>query len=128
MDFSWSFWLLNSKQSTLFAKPSPAARDGLEVVVECLREMRRLAEASATSFHVLVHHRLTNGRVRTAPILDDVAWQQFMQHSGAVDITDYILAGDGEDPIGSDGGHWSAAGHRRVASKIIADFLNPPGR
>jgi hypothetical protein len=123
MDLSQLFWVVNSKRSTLFAGVDPAPRDGIAIVVGCLQAMRRLAQANGARFHVLLHHRLTNGRVRSAPILDDAIWERFIQQTGALDITNDILGGDGADPIGLDGGHWSAAGHRRVASKILADIL-----
>src|SRR5262249_59770546 len=52
----------------------------------------------------------------SSPILDDATWEHFIRQTSAVDITNDILASDGPDPIGLDGGHSSAAGHRRVAS------------
>jgi len=110
----------------MFADSRLLPRDGIEVVISCLRLMRRRAEANRAQFHVLLHHRLTNGRQRSSPILDETTWERFIHETGAIDITNDILAGSGADPIGPDRGHWSVEGHRRVASKILVDILQTP--
>lgn len=127
MDISRLFWLLNSKRTALLASENPSPYAGLDVVISCLQSMRRLAEARGAQFHALLHHRVTNNRLRSEPLFDEAVWRRFIERTGAIDITDEILAGDGPDPIGPDAGHWSAAGHRRVASKIEADVLSVPG-
>src|SRR5262245_25339768 len=71
MDLSRLFWVVNSKRATMFADSRLLPRDGIEVVISCLRLMRRRAEANRAQVHVLLHHRLTNGRQRSSPILDE---------------------------------------------------------
>ena len=71
---------------------------------------------------MLAHHHLRGVR----PFSDSV-WADFIRRSGATDITPSLRAMKGSDPVGYDGGHWSAAGHRLVASIVkerleAADF------
>jgi len=65
-------------------------------------------------------------RQRSSPILGETTWERFIEETGAIDLTNDILAGNGADLIGPDHGHWSVEGHGRVASKILVDILQTP--
>ena len=105
----------------MFAHPNPSLEAGIDLVVTSLHMMRRLAKTWGVRFHILAHYGL-----RGQPPFNKSIWECFLNQSGAIDITKRILAFDGPDPVGYDGGHWSAEGHRRVASIIKSEFLLVP--
>lgn len=113
MDVSRLVWLVNSKCSMIFARPNPPAEAGRDLVVACLQAMRRVAEARGAQLHILAHHRL-RGPLPFSPSL----WNDFLQRAGATDITERLRTTAGPDPIGPDGGHWSAAGNA-LAAQIV---------
>lgn len=113
MDRSWLFWLLRSKYGLLTVPPDPRVEDGVDLVVACLRSMR--ASVDSRNGHLLVlafHHP---GRRRA---MAPVAWRGFLAASGAVDLTELLLAGGRRDTIGPDRDHWSPEGHAIVAGVI----------
>jgi hypothetical protein len=112
MDVSRLFWILRSGWSRYFAPPKLPREGGVDVVVGCLRAMRELADREGIRLHVLAHRWLRT--TRHPPF-----WAAFLDRAGAVDITEMLRAGPGPDPIGSDGVHSSAEGHRRVASFLL---------
>jgi len=116
MDASRLFWVLRSGWSRYFAPPKLPLEAGVDVVVGCLRAMRELADREGIRLHVLAHRWLRTTRHRPF-------WADFLDRAGAIDITEILRAGPGPDPIGSDGVHWSAEGHRRVASLLVTALM-----
>jgi hypothetical protein len=114
MDMSRLFWLLRSKLALLNVRGSPTPERGVDLVITCLGEMRRLAEIRGAQLHIFSHHRL-----RSRPIFPDSIWKRFLDQSGAIDMTNRVLASNGPDPVGTDGGHWSAAGNDLVAEIMV---------
>jgi hypothetical protein len=113
MDLSSLYWLVNSKRALLFKDPEPECAGGMDVVVACLAAMRELAAQRGSHLHVLAHQHLR--KPRSFP---EGMWADFLHRSGAIDITPHLRSLQGSDPISYDGGHWSAAGHRRVATFV----------
>jgi hypothetical protein len=122
MDMSRLFWLVRSKVALLTAHDSPAPEQGVELVLACLGEMRRLAETRGARLHIFAHHHLRN-----SPMFPDSIWQRFLDLSGAIDMTSRLRASNGPDPIGTDGAHWSPAGNELV-TEIVAKSLTAYGR
>jgi hypothetical protein len=118
MDVSYLYWLLNSKRTMLFKTPEPDVGCGTEVILACVAEMRGLAARRGARFHVVAHRHLRVGK----PFPDSL-WSDFVQRAGATDITPRLRAMQGADPVGYDGGHWSAAGHRLVA-EIVREMVD----
>jgi hypothetical protein len=114
MDMSRLFWLLRSKLALLTAHASPPPERGVDLVLACLGEMRRLAETRGARLHIFAHHHLRSG-----PIFADSIWQRFLDQSGAVDMTDRLRASNGPDPVGTDGAHWSPAGNELVTEIVV---------
>lgn len=119
MDYSRLFWLINSKLALLTRGAAPPPENGISLVATCLTAMRRLSESRGAKFHALVYHRL-NGPLP----FDSLKMDRFVKDLHAIDITDWVRATPNSDPIGSDGAHWSAAGHRRVATLIENECLS----
>lgn len=115
MDMSRLFWLVRSKLALLTANDSPPPERGVELVLACLGEMRRLAETRAVRLHVFAHHYLR----LAGPIFPDSVWQRFLDRSGAVDMTERLRASKGPDPVGTDGAHWSPAGNELVTDIVV---------
>ncbi len=84
-------------------------------MLACLQAMRRLADSRGTQIHIFAYHRLRE------PPLNESTWRGFLEQSGAIDITDRVRAAQEFNPIGSDGVHWSAAGHALVTD-ILLEF------
>jgi len=116
MDVSRLVWLLRSKWTLSWRAPDPPLEPGIDLVVGSLATLREVAQRQQISLHVLLHHR-----VGAEPALFAASAKRFLDASGAVDITGRIRSGPG-DPIGGDGAHWSAEGHRRVAA-IVEEML-----
>lgn len=87
-----------------------------DLVIACLSAMRDLAAQRGARFHVLAH-RSPGQHPKVASF-----WTDFVHRSGAVDITPRLFTTNGPDPRGYDHLHWSAAGHRLVAS-ILEEVL-----
>jgi hypothetical protein len=117
MDVSRLVWLLRSQATLALRAPDPPVEAGVDRVLASLATLRDVAEKRGAALHVLVHHRLGAPRALAAE-----SEKRFLDASGAIDITERIRAGSGADPVGTDGAHWSAEGHRRVAA-IVADVL-----
>jgi hypothetical protein len=117
MDVSYLYWLLDSKRTLFFKSSEPDVGGGTEVILACVAEMRELAAKRGARFHVVAHRHLRIGK----PFPDSL-WADFVQRAGATDITPRLRAMRGADPVGYDGGHWSAAGHRLVA-EIVKEML-----
>src|SRR5262249_49906620 len=113
MDLSYLYWVFNSKRAEFFADPPVDAGPGVDVVVACLAEMRAIARRWGARFHVLAHLHLRGLAVITAP-----QWADFLNRSGATDITERLRSSGGPDLVAYDGTHWNAAGHRRVAALL----------
>ena len=113
MDVSSLYWLINSKRALFFKDPEPLVAGGSEVVLACVEAMREITTRRGARFHLLAHRHLRGLK----PFPEEV-WVDFLQRSGATDITPSLRAMKADDPIGYDGGHWSAAGHRLVASLV----------
>jgi len=113
MDLSSLYWLINSKRALLFKDPEPGVAGGSEVVLACVEAMRDIATRRGARFHVLAHRHL-----RGLKPFPESVWVDFLHRSGAMDITPDLRAMKGADPMGYDRGHWSAAGHRLVASLV----------
>ena len=127
MDTSRLFWFLRSRLSLLRMPEDPPSAKGLDLVVCCLEAMRRATEAHGAHLHVLAHRRL-----RGLSPIDETLLRTFLDRAGAIDITDRVRGGAGPDPVGPDpvgpdGVHWSAEGHRRVASIIEEELQRCQG-
>lgn len=114
MDNSRLFWLLKSKLAQVISHSTPPSERGIDLVLACLRAMRRLADSRGTQIHIFAYHRL-----RGPMLLNESTWRGFVEQSGAIDITDRVRAAQELNPIGSDGVHWSAAGHALVADTLL---------
>jgi hypothetical protein len=117
MDVSRLAWLLRSQASLALRSPDPPLETGVDLVLGSLATLREVAEQHGASLYVLVHHRL-----RARRVLSPQMEKKFLESSVAIDITERIGQGSGGDPVGSDGAHWSAEGHRRVAV-IVQEVL-----
>jgi hypothetical protein len=118
MDVSRLYGLLNGKRDFLLKDRDPDGADGVELVIACLESMRALAKIRGARFHVLAHRYLRNpGQFLDRP------WDDFVKRAGAQDITPLLGSMTESDPIGYDGGHWSPAGHRLVAT-IVKEQLS----
>ncbi len=117
MDFSYLYWLVNSKiaERRSLGSADPAA--GIDVVVACLAAMREAATRRGAHFHVLAHHL-----VEIAPMAE-ARWAEFLRRAGATDITEALRLPKTPDPIGYDRFHWSVSGHQRVAA-LLKDRLD----
>ena len=111
MDISWFFWLANYKLAPV--KPLPETAAGIPLVSACVREMRQVCKEHKARFSALAYRHL-----RAQEQLSAADWQRFLGSAAAEDITDAIKQPVMPDPIGYDGLHWSAEGHRRVASLL----------
>lgn len=118
MDSSDLYWFVNSKRGFLFAGPNLDAQGGVEIVISALDEIRRVAERKGARFHVLFHDRLNESKPFSQP-----RWDAYARDAGVINITKDLRLPAEPDPIGYDGLHWSAEGHRRV-STIVKDLLN----
>ena len=100
-------WLASSKLSLWLAPPPLPMLPGRPIVEAAVAAVRDLARAKGARLQVFAYRRVTGSEV------DAQLWQQFLDGTGAVEITDAFRG----DPslIGYDGGHWSAAGHQRAA-------------
>ncbi len=112
MDRSWLYWLLRSKYVLLTASPELTHEKGTEVVVACLRSMG--ASVERRGGHLLTLAYRHPGRRHA---MGTSGWKSFLDASGAVDVTDRVLAG-GPAMIAADREHWSPAGHAVVAGVI----------
>jgi hypothetical protein len=117
MDVSRLFWLISNKYALISTGPRPPTENGIDVVLACLKAMRRLAESRGAELHLFAYHRL-----KESPPLTSSQWERFVAHAGAVDITERVRAARGPDPTGPDGVHWNAVGHALVA-KILSESL-----
>jgi len=113
MDVSRLVWLLRSQASLALRSPDPPLEAGVDLVLGSLATLRGVAGQHGASLYILVHHRL-----RARRVLSPQTEKKFLESSGAIDITERIGEGSGGDPVGSDGAHWSAEGHRRVAAIV----------
>jgi hypothetical protein len=113
MDMSALYWLLNSKRALFFKDPDPDVTGGGEMIVACAAAMRDIARRRGARFHLLAHRHLREWKP-----FPQSFWADFVARSGATDITPLLLAMKGADPIAYDGGHWSPAAHRLVASVL----------
>jgi hypothetical protein len=120
MDYSYLYWLLNSKWSLIAKEVEPDSVEGVEVVHACVAAMRDLATRRGAHFHVLAHRNLSWRRP-----FSDSQWADFVYRSGATDITPGLMAMK-EAAIAYDGGHWSPAGHGHVAT-IVKALLKQEG-
>jgi lysophospholipase L1-like esterase len=111
MDISRFFWLANNKLATL--KPPPDTAAGIPLVSACMREMRQVCKEHKARFSALAYRHL-----RGQNQVGAADWQRFLSSAAAEDITDAIKQPAVPDPVGYDGTHWSAEGHRRVASLL----------
>jgi len=114
MDMSRLFWLVRSKLALLTVHDSPPPERGVDLVLACLGEMRRLSETRGAQLHIFAHHHLWS-----KPIFPDSIWKRFLDQSGAIDMTDRLRASNEPDPVGTDGGHWSPAGNELVTEIIV---------
>jgi len=119
MDFSYFYWFFNSKRGFLFAAPSQEPGNGVEVVIASLNEMQDIAAQRGAHFHVLVHDRLRNPESFHHPI-----WNDYIHRPEVINITEYLRASNNLDSVGYDGLHWSAEGHRRVATFLKEKLSN----
>lgn len=117
MDYSRLAWAIRIKTTSLAETSRIQSDPGAEMVLACLASIRQLAESKGARVHVFAHRR-----ARRPSLITPAVWRDFLTRSGAVDITDVILAGSNPDPIGYDGGHWSGEGHRRAANFILASL------
>jgi hypothetical protein len=114
MDRSWLYWLLRSKYALLTASADPTLKheEGIEVVVACLRSMRAAVESRGGQLLTLTFHHPGRRHAMGAS-----GWRRFLDESGAVDVTDRVLAG-GPGVFAADREHWSPVGHAVVAGVI----------
>lgn len=117
MDHSRLAWAIRIKTTTLEETSKIQSDPGEEMVLACLNSIQRLGEAQGARVHIFAHRR-----AHRQSLVSPAVWRDFLARSGAVDITDAILAGTGPEPVGYDGGHWSAEGHRRAADAILASL------
>ena len=114
MDYSRLAWVVRikytSRPSQLLRERRVNVESGTDLVVACLDRMRRVAAANGARIHIFAHRRL-----RRATGMNPEAWAGFLLRAGATDITDQLRLPATPDPVGFDGGHWSAEGHRRAA-------------
>ena len=82
MDVSRLVWLLNSKLNTWFHPQEPEASSGVETVIACLDEMRRIVESGGRKFHLLA----VNARQSIAGE-SPLWWQEFIRRTEALDVT-----------------------------------------
>ena len=120
MDYSRLAWLVRSKLASRTPAPRIESDSGIPVVEACLREIRRISEAQGAHVHVIAYHAA--GRALTVSPAD---WHDFLTESGAVDVTDSILARPSPNLLAFDGVHWGREGNRRVAV-VIATMLGRP--
>jgi lysophospholipase L1-like esterase len=113
MDVSELFWLVNSKRALIVSRPPPDPAPGIPLVSACVREMRQVCKEHKARFSALAHRHL-----RAREQLSAADWQRFLGSAAAEDITDAIKQPLKPDPVGYDGSHWSAEGHRRVANLL----------
>lgn len=113
MDYSRLAWLVRSKAANLRKPRAIDSDSGTELVLACLGGIRRLGEASGARVHVFAY-RLPKRR----STVSDSVWHEVLARAGALDLTEAVRSAPGPSPIGFDGVHWSAEGHRRVASVI----------
>ena len=114
MDHSMLAWIAETQTAGLRAPKNLDTDAGIDVVVSCVRAMRRIAEAHGARVHVLAHRLLTQQST-----VSPTVWEDFLKRTEAIDITDSIRVGNGADPVGYDRAHWSAEGHSRVAQLIL---------
>lgn len=119
MDMSYLFWLVRSKLALLTLHNSPPPERGVDLVLVCLGELRRLVDSRGAQLHIFAHHRL-----RGSPIFSDSVWKRFLDQSGAIDITDRLRNSNGPDPVGTDGAHWSPAGNALVTEIIVKSLTS----
>ena len=117
MDVSRLFWLVSNKYALIFERSRPPTENGIEVVLVCVKAMRRLAESRGAKLHLFAYHR-----VKEPPPLAPWQWERFVARAGAIDITERVRAARGPDPTGPDGVHWNAVGHALVAN-ILSESL-----
>jgi hypothetical protein len=113
MDLSALYWLINSKRALFFKDREPDVAGGSEVILACTQAMKDTARRRGARLHLLAHRHLRGVK----PFAESV-WADFINRSDATDITPRLRAMKGANPLSYDGGHWSAAGHRLVASLL----------
>ena len=116
MDISRLAWLINSKRSSFFKPVDVPMDSGIDLVVACLNAIRTLADNKGVRLNIFAHRRLQGSAI------NDSLWKEFLDKSKVIDITEAIRADSGPNPVGFDGAHWSAEGHRRVAV-LIQKFI-----
>lgn len=124
MDHSRLVWLVRSKVANIPAPVRIEADSGVKVVLACLSAIRGLGEANGARVHIFAHRRANQ-----PSSLTDSVWGDFVARAGAMDITHLFLKAPnvgGMSPIGFDGVHWSAEGHRRLAMLIQKTALPLP--
>ena len=123
MDASRLVWLARSKIKYSVRPPEAPHDRGLELTVACVREIERLGHAHNARVYVFAHRQLGPPHGHTSEVSDPV-WSEFVQQTGARDITAAIRAGPGATPIGFDGLHWSAEGARRATEAILRSLAS----
>ena len=127
MDHSHLVWLVRSKITYRFRPPEVRPESGVDVVVACLEEIRRVGRAHHARVQVVAHRQLGPPYGHASEMSDEL-WREFIQKSGALDMTESIRAGPGPAPIGFDGLHWSVEGTRRAADAIRGALSPVPPR
>jgi hypothetical protein len=117
MDWSYVYWLINSKCALVFGKGFPDSVAGVDLVVACISAMRELTEKRGARFHVFAHHFLQ----KQQPFSENL-WGQFLERINAQDLTPRLRASQDRGLLGYDGGHWGPVGHQLVA-EIVKEHL-----